>query len=434
MPVKTSSRPAAQRRLINVDGPKLGYVPNFDGMRGIFVLQVVLFHAKVTTFLTGSPILIDLFFVLSGFLITYLLLDECKKSGDISLRRFYMRRVLRLFPAMYLMVGIFTVLMVTIQLFGPPEVRDLLSNWWLEVVGAVTYTYFILAAFFPTSMGLLGLLWTLSVEEFFYLLWPPSIRRMLRRGTLRSDAIVIGISLAFIALMFFLRSHFQFVVGSAAEGAAKYADVLGGTGSTMGRVAGTEIAGGARELPQYASSWQGVVYRLASMRPDMIVWGSLMAFVAKSIPRPVPDRIRRWTTFLGVCGWGFLIATSLFAAPGPPGPLALFGGLLYQFSLLMLGPVVIDAYLRQDTFYTWPFRLAPSKWLGERSYGIYLWHALVLLVGAPVILAASGAMQKVLGVVVTVIAVGVGALSFRYIELRFLKLKDRKFASPAASK
>jgi peptidoglycan/LPS O-acetylase OafA/YrhL len=67
-------------RLINVDGPKLGHIPAFDGFRGLFVLQVVLYHALVTDFLRGSPIIIDWFFVASGFLITTLLMDERKAT------------------------------------------------------------------------------------------------------------------------------------------------------------------------------------------------------------------------------------------------------------------------------------------------------------------------------------------------------------------
>lgn len=430
----TSTRPVEPRRLININGPKLGYVPTFDGMRGIFVLQVVLYHAEVTIFLKGSPILIDLFFVLSGFLITYLLLDEHRKTRSISLRRFYMRRILRLFPAMYAVIGLYTILMVAIQLLGPPEVTDALSSWWLEALGAATYSYFILAAFFPTAMGVLGPIWTLSLEECFYFMWPPTLRRVLRSGTLRSDAMMIGAALLFIALLFFLRAHFQYVVEARAQGAASYTDTNGGLGTTLGGAVGLELTGSQGVLPQYGTTWQAVVYRLAATRPDMIVWGCLMAVLTKSIPRPVPETLRRWIAVLGVAGWSFLIATILLAAPGPPGPRALFGGALYQFSLLMLGPIVIDAYLRQDSFYLRVFRWSPAKWLGERSYGIYLWHAIVLPICAPAILAASGMTRRLLGFVASAIAVGVGILSYRFIEQRFLRLKDLKFANPAASK
>src|SRR5689334_19941436 len=89
------------RRLIQTRGAPLGHVPSFDGLRGFFIVQVVLFHAEVTLFLKGSPILIDWFFVASGFLITTLLLDEWNKSGGIDMRTFYTRRALRLFPSMY---------------------------------------------------------------------------------------------------------------------------------------------------------------------------------------------------------------------------------------------------------------------------------------------------------------------------------------------
>ncbi|MCO5317755.1 MAG: acyltransferase [Microthrixaceae bacterium] len=420
-------------RLIDVDGPKLGYVSTFDGMRGLFVLQVVLYHAEVTIFLAGSPILIDLFFVLSGFLITHLLLDEFRATQAISLRRFYMRRVLRLFPAMYALIALFTLLMLAVQFFGPPEAREALSSWWLEALGAATYTYFILAAFFPTAMGVLGPIWTLSLEECFYLLWPPTIRRALRRGSLRSDALLVGAGLVFIAICFTARARLQFVVGSAANGAAVYMDTLGGLGTGLGATAGSQATGYALELPQYGATWQGIAYRLFATRPDMIVWGCLMAVVVKSIPRPVPERIRRLLAVGGVIGWIMLGATVLFASPGPPGPLALFGGLLYQASLIMLGPIVLDAYLRQDAFYLAPFRWGWTRWLGERSYGIYLWHAIVLPICAPAILAASGPTRRVLGLVASAIAVGVGILSYRFLERRFLRLKDLRFANPGAS-
>ena len=106
-------------RLIRVDGPKLGHIPAFDGFRGLFVLQVVLYHALVTDFLEGSPIIIDWFFVASGFLITSLLLDERRATDNTDLRRFYQRRALRLFPAMYLMIAVATVILIIAVNFVP---------------------------------------------------------------------------------------------------------------------------------------------------------------------------------------------------------------------------------------------------------------------------------------------------------------------------
>ena len=110
-------------RLINTDGPRLGHIPAFDGFRGLFVLQVVLYHALVTDFLEGSPIIIDWFFVASGFLITSLLLDERRSTGNNDLRRFYQRRALRLFPAMYLMIAVSTVILIIAVNFVPAARR-----------------------------------------------------------------------------------------------------------------------------------------------------------------------------------------------------------------------------------------------------------------------------------------------------------------------
>ena len=159
-------------RLIKVDGPRLGHIPAFDGFRGLFVLQVVLYHALVTDFLEGSPIIIDWFFVASGFLITSLLLDERRATDNTDLRRFYQRRALRLFPAMYLMIAVPTVILIIAVNFVPAA-REQLGNWWIEPLAAATYCYYIVAAFMPGTLdGVLGHTWSLTVEEQFYFIWP----------------------------------------------------------------------------------------------------------------------------------------------------------------------------------------------------------------------------------------------------------------------
>ena len=164
-------------RLIRVDGPKLGHIPAFDGFRGLFVLQVVLYHALVTDFLEGSPIIIDWFFVASGFLITSLLLDERRATDNTDLRRFYQRRALRLFPAMYLMIAVATVILIIAVNFVPAA-QEQLGDWWIEPLAAATYCYYIVAAFMPGTLdGVLGHTWSLTVEEQFYFIWPLRLPR-----------------------------------------------------------------------------------------------------------------------------------------------------------------------------------------------------------------------------------------------------------------
>ncbi len=387
-------------RLIKVEGPKLGHIPSFDGLRGLFVVQVVLYHAEITKFLGGTPIIIDWFFVASGFLITTLLMDEHNRADDIDLRNFYTRRVLRLFPAMYAMIAVFSVLLLAVNLIHPTEDTNL---WWIESLGAALYVYFLAAALFPGSIGMIGHTWSLTVEEQFYFFWPPLLRRTLRKATRRADLWLIGGAIAFIVVFFALRSGLQHVITASDGSEPKFVD--------EGHI-----------------TWQGVLYRIAAVRPDMIVYGCLMAFIARWIPRPVPDHIRRLLAVGGYVGWFLFGLTLLVTKPAPPGVTSLFGGTLYQVALLGIGVVVLDGYFRQESWYSRAFSVAPARWLGQRSYGIYLWHVLGLLPFLPLISESYGVRKLALGLVASATGIGLGLLSYRYIERRFLHIKDTRFA------
>lgn len=383
-------------RLIRIDAPPLGHIPSFDGIRGVFMIQVVLHHALVTNFLDGSPILIDWFFVASGFLITALLLDEVHHSGDISLRRFYERRIRRLFPAMYSMLAVFTVLMFIATRLSPELAEDA-PLWWLEPIGAAFYSYNIVAAFFPASIGIIGYMWSLAVEEQFYMMWPPVLRRWLRNASRRTDLILILGCVAFIATFFTLR----WVLG----------DIV--------------VVGGSAASPEYADqdavTAKGVIYRIASTRPDMIVLGCLVAFLARLIPRPVPPMFRRVLAAAAMFGWVWLAVVLLFCAPGPPSAFALFGGPVYQIGLLLLAPIVLDGYLRPRSWYARILSLYPIRWLGQRAYGVYVWHGVVLLSCAPIILSFHGMQRRLVGLFVSVFAIAAGVASYRFLEQRFLR-------------
>ncbi|MFZ4517309.1 MAG: acyltransferase family protein [Microthrixaceae bacterium] len=389
-----------ERRLIRVPGERLGHIPSFDGLRGLFVLQVVLYHAEVTDFLGGTPIIIDWFFVASGFLITTLLLDEQSKAGDLNLRNFYTRRVLRLFPAMYAMIAVFSLMLITLNLINPTPDSSL---WWVESLGAALYVYFLVAAFFPGTIGLIGHTWSLTVEEQFYFFWPPLLRRTLRRATRRADLHLIIGCLVFIAVFVFLRMRLQFVIE-------------GGTGAEP------------KFYDEGAITWQGVVYRIVSVRPDMIVYGCLIAFVARRIPRPVPAHIRKWLAVGGYVGWFVFVLTLFVTKPGPPGFAALFGGPLYQVALFLIGPIVLDGYFRQESWYSKVFSVGAARYLGQRSYGIYLWHIPVLLPFLPFITTHYGLPKLAVGLVASGLGICAGLLSYRYIERRFLHIKDTRFA------
>jgi peptidoglycan/LPS O-acetylase OafA/YrhL len=386
-----------------VDGERLGYVPSFDGMRGLTVMGVLFYHASVTGFLAGTPVLIDWFFVASGFLITTLLLDERSKTGGVSLKNFYIRRILRLFPAMYAMLALVLVAFLAVQAFDPAALKDY-SLWWVEIVGAATYSYYLIAAFMPGQIaGVIGHVWTLTVEEHFYLIWPLLLLATLRRSTRRSDRSLIIGCVVFVAVMVAIRVGFQ--------------DVINFSPTSISFTDADHV------------TLRGVLYRIAAFRPDSIVLGCLAAFVAKAIPRPVPDLVRRWLAVLGPIAWVLFVAVLVLAGRAPG--FDLFGGVVYQFAILGLVPLTLDLYLRPETPYARALSIRPFRWLGVRSYGIYLWHVPVVLPFVAVLSATYGLTRTVLGTFVAALGVGVGALSFRFIERPFLRLKETKYRKAA---
>jgi peptidoglycan/LPS O-acetylase OafA/YrhL len=175
-------------------------------------------------------------------------------------------------------------------------------------------------------------------------------------------------------------------------------------------------------------TWQGIVYRIASARPDMIVYGCLLAFLNKAIPRPLTDRFRKGIAALGALGWvGYLV----FIALGDRVPgFELFGGPVYQVALLLLGPMILDLYLRQESAASRFFAHPLLRWFGVRSYGIYLWHIPVLLPFLPLINDSYGVRRLVVGLFAAGLGVLVGIASYRFIERPFLRLKDTRFQRP----
>lgn len=163
-------------------GRRLGHVAALDGLRGVAVLAVLGFHFAPFGQFSGGWLGVDLFFVLSGFLITSLLLDELDRTGRVRLGRFHLRRALRLQPALWLFLGTWTVALVA---FGhdawfsavpgfPVSSRAVtpVGEGLTGVAGALTECYnWLIVTGVPVPP--LGHLWSLSVEEQFYLAWPP---------------------------------------------------------------------------------------------------------------------------------------------------------------------------------------------------------------------------------------------------------------------
>ncbi len=169
------ARPAARRHrkrfsVLALQHFKLDYNPALDGLRGVAILLVLLSHAHAPLF-SGAFFGVDLFFVLSGFLITSLLLIEHRTNGRFQYWRFYRRRFFRLMPALALFLAVYCLL--------APLIWPGLDDVYQDAVVSLLYLADYGIAFFDSPNTLLHM-WSLSVEEHFYLIWPPLLALLLR--------------------------------------------------------------------------------------------------------------------------------------------------------------------------------------------------------------------------------------------------------------
>jgi peptidoglycan/LPS O-acetylase OafA/YrhL len=170
---------------------RLGHRPELDGLRGIAILLVLAHHAGVP-FIHGAHIGVDIFFVLSGFLITALLWQEYEKHGSISLKNFYIRRLLRLTPALALMLGA-----LGFYALATKSGHELVKSGKAIVYSALYLSDFALAFDFAT-LGSLEHTWSLAIEEHFYLLYPLALVLLLRKKLSRETifALLCGLVIA----------------------------------------------------------------------------------------------------------------------------------------------------------------------------------------------------------------------------------------------
>lgn len=161
------------KSFVNKDFPeKLGYVPSLDGLRAFAVVMVMLLHAHFQLGKNGS-MGVDMFFALSGFLITTLLLEENRATNKISVKAFYIRRTFRLFPALYFMLS---VILVYTLFFTIGTTQEILLK---EILASSIYMYNV-CWMWDFKQIMLGHTWSLGVEEQFYFVWPLIIIIFLR--------------------------------------------------------------------------------------------------------------------------------------------------------------------------------------------------------------------------------------------------------------
>ena len=350
-------------------GPHLTYRPGLDGLRALAVIGVFLYHAHPHTvggsgWLPGGFLGVDLFFVLSGYLITSILLIEWEHHRRIDLLRFWRRRARRLFPAV--IVVVLAALLLS-AIFARDDLgrtrNDTISslfyfNNWHQI--AANASYFVRMG----NPSLLTHFWSLAVEEQFYILWPlllvPGLIFLGRRWL--PLVVIAGIG-ASAALMWLLYN---------------------GPASDPSRV-----------------------YYGTDTRAFLLLMGILLA-----LWWPYVERIRRALPVLELLGLAALGLTIwLFAT------IQDYDSVIYQGGDLAASfcfAVLIAAVAHPRTLIGKGFGIAPLRWIGERSYGIYLWHwPIVALTQPGVDVSWTGPTSIVLRAALTVVA---AALSYRFIE------------------
>ncbi|SFU84907.1 acyltransferase family protein [Alicyclobacillus macrosporangiidus] len=358
------------------------YMPGLDGLRALAVVAVVVYHLHAA-WAPGGLLGVGVFFVLSGYLITDLLVAEWRRTGRLDLRGFWMRRFRRLIPALWLMIG---GVCAWLAASDPGRLEKLrgdigaaflyVSNWWY-VFHQVSY----FDRFGPPSP--FGHLWSLAVEEQFYLVWPLLLGvglRRLRRGTLLGWTLIgAAVSALSMALLF-------------------------QPGTDPSRI-----------------------YYGTDTRAFALLLGAALALVwpSEQLPRWRTRRSRFAADGMGVAGLAVILV--MFFTTDE------YGAFLYRGGMVLLSlatAAVVAAAAHPDSRLGRALGWGPLRWLGMRSYGIYLWHYPVLALSTP--LNTAGDIDWVRMLLQVLASVGLAALSWRYVEQPILRMGKAPGSAPAS--
>ncbi|OKL50521.1 acyltransferase family protein [Boudabousia marimammalium] len=342
-----------------------------DGVRAFAAIAVVLYHAFPSKF-GGGFLGVDVFFVLSGFLITGLLVKEWHRDGKIAIGQFWLRRIRRLFPAVALMVIVMVPVAAVFSL-------DLVAGIRSQAAGALSFTHnWVLiwtdSSYFDSRVPqLLTNMWTLSVEQQFYLLWPIVLLLIpLNRRESAALPLVLGIASAV---------GMAYLAYGMADPSRAY---LGTDTHSFGLMLGAALA---LWLGRVVEPSREVVAAESAYVRGLVAWsGFAVMLVAFAVASDEAAVSYPWVTLMACFATAAMIQAFVAPVQNQVGPAR-----------------TLRRFLDRE----------PLVWFGERSYGVYLWHWPILVV---LWYLFPGLSEGVTSIIVLILATVLAALSFTFVE------------------
>jgi len=348
------------------------YIPAIDGLRGLAVVAVMLYHLGFT-WIPGGFLGVDLFFVISGYVITRLLLDSIARSGGLDLRAFYKARIRRLFPPLIFMI---IATSIYIGIWAPETMRRFVSDSPFSLLGVMNWWLVFRHTDYFDSISRAPLLqhtWSLGVEAQFYLLWPLilllTVRYLGKRkipGAALLIAAVSGITLLVVS--------FQVDAASASQISHVY---FGTDTHSIGLFLGAALA---------------------------------VSWIPQNLKEDVEKRAQDFIDGIGIIGFIGMIATFLFIDETDP--------TLYKLAFPLagiFGCAIITSIVHPASRFAPILSSKVAVWIGERSYSIYLWHWVVFQLTRPAVDIEGSAWA--LTALRILIVFALADISLRFVEL-----------------